>query len=176
MEKETKPIQRSGEGSGGLDKTDRKILGYLAQNSERSYAELSDLVHLSAPAIHERVKRLRRTGTIRATVAILDGPKVGRGLLAFVHLETSNWDMTRRVLDMADYPEVEEIHTVAGDTAMILKVRTEGSAALEMLLGRLHKMEGFKSVKTFIALGTYLERGPMPANSTTHPLERRSSS
>lgn len=45
---------------------------------------------------------------------------------------------------------------------MILKVRAANPSALEDLLGRLHQMEGFNAVKTFIALGTYLERGPRP--------------
>lgn len=52
---------------------------------------------------------------------------------------------------------------MAGDTAMILKVRTGGPAELEDMLGKLHRLEGFKGVKTFVALGTYLERGPSPA-------------
>jgi len=64
---------------------------------------------------------------------------------------------------MSTFPEIEEIHTVAGDTAMILKVRTGGPAELEDMLGKLHRLEGFKGVKTFVALGTYLERGPSPA-------------
>lgn len=146
-----------------MDATDRKLLGLLAEKADRGYAELGERLHLSAPAVHERVKRLKRDGTIRATVALLDGAKVGRGLLAFVHLETSDWRTTRQVLDMSEFPEVEEVHTVAGDTAMILKVRTSGPLALETFLGTLHRMEGFKGVKTFVALGTYLERGPQPA-------------
>jgi DNA-binding Lrp family transcriptional regulator len=165
VNKDSKQIRRSREGDGELDAMDRKLLGLLVENADRSYAELSERLHLSAPAVHERVKRLKRTGAIRATVAALDGPKVGRSLLAFVHLETSNWETTRRVLDLSAFPEVEEIHTVAGDTAMILKVRTENSVALEALLGRLHQMEGFKGVKTFIALQTYLERGPLPGTN-----------
>lgn len=162
MTEETKGVRRSRADEAGLDPVDRRLLGLLAEDAERSYAELSKLLHLSAPALHERVKRLKRTGVIRATVAQLDGAKIGRSLLAFVHLETSHWETTRRVLDMAGFPEIEEIHTVAGDTAMILKVRAANPSALEDLLGRLHQMEGFKAVKTFIALGTYLERGPRP--------------
>ena len=163
MGKDTKAVQRERVGRAGLDATDRRILGLLAQDADRSYAELSDALHLSPPAVHARVKRLKDLGAIRATVALLDGAKVGRSLLAFVHLETSNWEATRRVLDMATFPDIEEIHTVAGDTAMILKVRTASATSLEELLGKLHRMEGFRGVKTFIALGTYLERGPMPA-------------
>ncbi|MFJ2684402.1 Lrp/AsnC family transcriptional regulator [Pseudomonas sp. NPDC087342] len=162
MHEDTNPVRRARGDQAELDVIDRKLLGLLARNAEQSYNELSQQVYLSAPAVHERVKRLKSRGVIRATVALLDGPKVGRALLAFVHLETSTWETTRRVLEMSAFPEIEEIHTVAGDTAMILKVRAENSAALESLLGKLHHLEGFKGVKTFIALGTYLERGPLP--------------
>lgn len=163
MQEDTKAVRRPRGDHPELDAIDRKLLGLLAQNAELSYKELSAHVHLSAPAIHERVKRLKQRGVIRATVALLDGPMIGRDLLAFVHLETSNWETTRRVLEMSAFPQIEEIHTVAGDTAMILKVRTGNSAELENMLGALHRLEGFKAVKTFIALGTYLERGPLPA-------------
>ncbi len=162
MKKNTNPVRRERADKGGLDATDRKLLGLLARNAELSYSELGEQIHLSAPAVHERVKRLKRTGVIRATVAVLDGPKIGKNLLAFVHLETSNWETARHVLDMSDFPEIEEIHTVAGDAAIILKVRTENPAALEDLLIKFHLLEGFKGVKTYIALGTYLERGPLP--------------
>jgi len=162
MKEDTKPIRRTRAHQGELDAMDRKLLRLLAQNAEVGYTELGEQIHLSAPAVHERVKRLKRSGVIRATVAVLDGPKLGKSLLAFVHLQTSNWETTRRVLDMSVFPEVEEIHTVAGDTAMILKVRTQGPPALEDLLSKLHRLDGFKGVRTFIALGTYLERGPLP--------------
>ncbi|SDV03684.1 Lrp/AsnC family transcriptional regulator [Pseudomonas mucidolens] len=162
MQEDPYPVRKTRGDQTQLDAIDRKLLSLLARNAELSYNELSQQVHLSAPAVHERVKRLKSRGAIRATVALLDGLKVGRALLAFVHLETSNWETTRRVLEMSAFPEIEEIHTVAGDTAMILKVRTENSAALENMLGKLHRLEGFKGVKTFIALGTYLERGPLP--------------
>ncbi|MGF6350917.1 Lrp/AsnC family transcriptional regulator [Variovorax sp. W2I14] len=162
MSEDTKTVRRTRDRRGQVDATDRKLLGLLAQNAELGYAELGKKTHLSAPAVHERVKRLKHSGVIRATVALLDGSKIGRSLLAFVHLETSNWETTRQVLDMSAVPEIEEIHTVAGDTAMILKVRTESPAALEELLSKFHQLDGFKGVRTFIALGTYLERGPLP--------------
>ena len=166
MSEDTKPVRRIRDHGGQVDATDRKLLSLLAQNAELGYAELGEKTHLSAPAVHERVKRLKRSGVIRATVALLNGSKIGRSLLAFVHLETSNWETTRRVLDMSAFPEIEEIHTVAGDTAMILKVRTESPAALEDLLSKFHQLDGFKGVRTFIALGTDLERGPLPSNLT----------
>ncbi|MCB1488532.1 MAG: AsnC family transcriptional regulator, partial [Bauldia sp.] len=56
-----------------MDDTDRRLLGLLAEDASRSYAELGRLLNLSAPAVHERARRLRRDGVVKATVARLDG-------------------------------------------------------------------------------------------------------
>jgi DNA-binding Lrp family transcriptional regulator len=145
-----------------LDETDRKLLGLLAEDSTRSYAELGRLLHLSAPAVHERAKRLKQEGVIRATAALLDGAKIGRPLLAFVHVDTTSWAMARQLLKLEELPEVEEIHTVTGESAMLLKVRTRDTQSLEYLLKRIHGIEGFKGTRSYIVLSTYLERGPSP--------------
>jgi Lrp/AsnC family transcriptional regulator, leucine-responsive regulatory protein len=148
-----------------LDEIDRRLLGLLAEDSTRSYAELGALLHLSAPAVHERAKRLKREGVIRATVALLDGARVGRPLLAFVHVDTSSWDVTRQLLKLKELPEVEEIHTVTGDSAMVLKVRTRDTQSLEHFFERIYAIEGFKGTRSYIVLSTYLERGPSAQTS-----------
>ena len=148
-----------------LDDKDRTLLGLLAEDASRSYADLGKMLHLSAPAVHERVKRLRHDGVIKANVALLDGAKLGRPLLTFVHVDTTSWAVTRQLLALKELPEVEEIHTVTGESAMILKVRTRDTQALEDLLERIHSIEGFKGTRSYIALSTYLERGPSPVLS-----------
>jgi DNA-binding Lrp family transcriptional regulator len=146
------PIGRS------LDAFDRKILGALAANADVSYVELGQRVGLSAPAVHDRVKKLRASGCLRRTVALLDGPAVGKPLLAFVHVDTAGWGGTPELLAMAELPEVEEIHSVAGDACMLLKVRCASSRALEALLARLYANPGVRSTRSYVVLSTYLER------------------
>src|SRR3546814_12335505 len=68
-----------------MDPMDRKLLGLLAEEDTLSYKELGERLHLSAPAVHERVKQLKKSGAIRGTVARLDGEEVGRPLAAFIH-------------------------------------------------------------------------------------------
>ena len=70
-----------------LDKIDRKLLRLLAKDSDKTYSELSELVFLSPPAVHERVQKLRRNGVIKGTHAVLDGPSLGCSLLSFLHVE-----------------------------------------------------------------------------------------
>lgn len=161
---EKKAARRRRRGSPSIDAVDRRLMTLLGADATASYADLSSSLNLSAPAVHERVKRLKRDGVIRATVALLDPVAIGRPLLAFVQVSTTNWDTTRQIVALSELSEVEEIHTVAGDTAMILKVRTADAQTLEALLGQIRRMDGFGGTKTYIALSTNLERSPCSRN------------
>jgi DNA-binding Lrp family transcriptional regulator len=148
-----------------VDQSDRRILAELARDAGQSFAELGLKVALSPPAVHERVKRMKQSGVIRDTVARIDAAAVGKPLLAFVHVEAAGWGKSERLLQLARYPEVEEMHSVAGDASMVLKVRTESPQALEHLLGQIHSVPGVKGTKSFIALSTFLDR-PVQAEVT----------
>lgn len=150
-----------------LDTFDRRILGELAVDASLSYAELGRLAGLSPPAVHERVKRLRASGRIRGTVAVLDGPSTGKPFLAFVHVDTTGWGKTQELLALAELPELEEIHSVAGDTCMLLKVRCKSSRALEGLLARLYALPSVKATRSYVVLSTYLERTPQAGLTDT---------
>jgi DNA-binding Lrp family transcriptional regulator len=141
-----------------IDAMDRKILGELAVQADLSYAELGERVGLSAPAVHERVRRLKSSGRIKGTVALLDGPAVGKPLLAFIHVDTVGWGKTRQLLALADLPEVEEIHSATGDTCLIVKARVASSRALEGLLAMIYDVPGVRSTRSYVALSTFLER------------------
>jgi Lrp/AsnC family leucine-responsive transcriptional regulator len=157
-----KPVRRKSFSDPPLDAADRKLLGLLAEDATQSYAELGRALNLSPPAVHERVKRLKRDGVIKATVAALDGKKLGRPLLAFIHVDTSGWGKSQELMEMAELPEVEEIHSVAGDTCMLLKVRTRDTEALEALLRQIYDAPGVRGTRSYIALSSFLERGPLP--------------
>ena len=130
----------------------------MAQQADLSYAELGERVGLSPPAVHERVKRLRATGRIRGTVALLDGAAVGKPLLAFIHVDTAGWGKTRELMEIGELPEIEEIHSVTGDTCVMIKARLENSEALEGLLAKIYDVPAVRGTRTYVVLSTYLER------------------
>ncbi len=141
-----------------MDAIDRRILGELSRDATQSYARISASVGLSAPAVHERVKRMRAAGVIRSTVAQLDGAAVGKPLLAFVHVDTIGWGKTAELMAFEGWPEVEEIHTSTGDTCLILKVRVASPQALEGLLAQIYDVQGVRGTRTYMTLSTRLER------------------
>lgn len=162
MNEKADDVRRGAARGRGLDALDRRLLARLAEDAGQSYAALGEAVGLSAPAVHERVKRLRRDGVLRGTVALVDAAALGKALLAFVHVDTVGWGKTHELLAIGDFPEVEEIHSVAGDTCMLLKVRTRDPRALEALLARLYATPGVKATRSYVVLSTYLERPAQP--------------
>jgi Lrp/AsnC family transcriptional regulator, leucine-responsive regulatory protein len=157
-----KRVQSPRQGGRAPDVVDRKLLGLLAEDASRSYAELGEILHLSPPAVHERVKRLRRDGVIQGTVARLDGARLGRPLLTFIHVDTAGWGKSESMLALAELPEVEEMHAVTGDACLILKVRTENPRMLEDLLARVYAIEGVRGTRSYVVLSSHVERGPRP--------------
>ncbi|MER8437647.1 Lrp/AsnC family transcriptional regulator [Mesorhizobium sp. M1312] len=172
MDEETDGILQNRPAARGIDPIDRKILGVLVDDATISYAELGERVGLSPPAAHERVKRLRRSGAIRNTAIIIDPKAVRKPLLAFVHIDTKGWGKTPELMAISEHPEVEEIHSVAGDTCMLIKVRTEDTRALEGLLSRLYETPGVTSTRSYVVLSTYLERPVQPGITTEWPTPR----
>lgn len=158
MSAETEGVQPNQPKARPLDAFDRKILGALTRDAKQTYAAIGEAVGLSAPAVHERIKRLRAAGVISATAALLDGAAVGKPLLAFVHVDADGWGKSQRMMRLAQYPEVEEMHSVAGDTCVVLKVRTESTDALEQFLSQLYVLPGVRGTKSYVVLSTYLDR------------------
>ncbi len=67
-----------------LDSLDRSILSALQQNSDRSHAEIGELVGLSGSAVRRRVEAMRRSGVIARTVALLGDNANSAGILVVV--------------------------------------------------------------------------------------------
>jgi Lrp/AsnC family transcriptional regulator, leucine-responsive regulatory protein len=172
MDEETDGVRPSKLPSRDLDAADRRLLGVLVDDATVSYQELGERAGLSAPAAHERVKRLRRSGAIRRTAVLIDPKAARKPLLAFVHVDTRGWGKTPELLAISEYPEVEEIHSVAGDTCMLLKVRTEDTRALEGLLARLYDTPGVVTTRSYVVLSTYLERPVQPGTTKEWPAPR----
>lgn len=149
-----------------LDAFDRKILGALTRDARQSFTALGEQVGLSAPAIHERVKRMRASGVIKTTAALLEGEKIGKPFLAFVHVDAEGWGKGPLVEHLAQLPEVEEMHSVSGDHCLLLKIRTTGPQDLENLLETLYHSKGIRGTKSEIVLSTYIDR-PVQAEATT---------
>ena len=131
---------------------------YVESITGQGYRFVAPVVPVEAPPPAQSAQ----CTTAEPAHSVPEGVKEGRPLLAFVHVDTTSLAGMRQLLQLKDLPEVEEIHSVAGESTMLLKVRTRGARELDGVLERMGMIEGFTSTRSYIALSTYLERGPSP--------------
>lgn len=111
-----------------LDQIDTKILRQLQENADIPNAKLADRIGLSPSACLRRVAKLRQSGVIRKTVAVIDPAQVGRPLGAVINLEFHRHgnqfrqDFIRKVRKL---DAVRQCHVVTGEVTgvMILQMR-----------------------------------------------------
>jgi Lrp/AsnC family leucine-responsive transcriptional regulator len=144
-----------------LDERDLEIIAALQEDARATYADIGRRVGLAASSVHERVRKLERTGAILAYRAVVDPEALGlfvTALIAVTPLDpTQPDDLPERV---RDFPEVEDCFSVAGEANYILKVRTRTTGALEELIRRLRE-KGEVQTRTTIALSIPFEGRPV---------------
>ncbi len=143
-----------------VEAVDRLICRLLAADGRMSFTDLGKATGLSTSAVHQRVKRLEQRGVIRGYGASIDFAEVGLPLTAFISIrpiDPSQPDDSPERL--ADIPEIEACHSVAGDESYILKVRVAVPIDLEDLLARIRSKANV-STRTTIVLSTPYEHRP----------------
>lgn len=146
-----------------MDDIDLKLLASLKEDAKRKYSDLAELLNLSAPSVHARVKKLEQLGVIESYTINLNPKMLGAKLTAFVRVTTEGVSCTDIPASFEPFAEVEELHSVAGEESLLLKVRTRDTEALDVFLDRIRKIPGVRKTVTSIVLGTRIDRGTNPA-------------
>lgn len=142
-----------------FDAVDRRILAILLHDGRASHASIAKQVGLSAPAVGERVRKLEQAGVIRGYHADVDPHALGLAIAAFVAIAPQPRKPAQRLVErLLAFPEIEELHAVAGTYAFIAKVRVPSTAALDAFLDRLFMLEGVERTETTVVLRTNVER------------------
>jgi Lrp/AsnC family leucine-responsive transcriptional regulator len=147
-----------------IDEIDRNILNILQADARVPNAEVARQVGMAPSAVFERIRKLEERGVIRGYTARIEPHAVGLGLLAFVFVradEKLGAPETERQL--AEIPEVLEVHHIAGEDCFLVKVRTADTESLGLLLReRLGAIETIRSTRTTIVLQTVKETTELP--------------
>ncbi len=144
-----------------LDDVDRKILGLLQDDSRTPFAEIGKKVHLSAPAVHARVKKMEGHGVLRFTVK-LNPEALGANLCAFVRIARSKGIYADIADDFLRIKQIEECHTTAGEDCVVVKLRVKSAAELAETLDKIRLIKGIDRTITAVVLETHFERGLQP--------------
>ena len=142
-----------------LDTIDRRLLTLLAEDGRRSYADLAQVVGLSAPSVYARVKKLEDRGVITQYTIATSPEQLGYGIAALVAVRQQpgfHWERLEAAFH--DLPAVEACYSVTGDDSYVLLVRVMDARSLEDLLREIGCVEGVASTRTMLILSTTFER------------------
>jgi len=123
-----------------MDKLDRKILDVLQKDASLTAAEIAERVGLSKAPCWRRIQRLRDTGVIRRTVALLDARALNVGTTVFVTIKAPSHSAAwyeRFAKVVRDLPEVTELHRMSGDVDYLLRIVVPDIEAYDVVYKRL---------------------------------------
>ena len=132
-----------------------------------TWAELGELLELSAPAAAERVHRLVDRGTIRGFTALADPESAGFPVLAYVFVTLESQSRRADFLAAVEtHGMILECHHVAGEDDYLLKIRCPSLKQLDRLLSEdLKTQMGVARTRTTIILGTAKETPKLPVEA-----------
>jgi Lrp/AsnC family leucine-responsive transcriptional regulator len=147
-------------GENDLDAIDLRIVDLLLLDGRRTLADIGKTVGLSAPAVKRRLDRLEETGVIVGYFARVDHSKLGRPIEAFTELRFAGKTKVADIAGVAaELPEVEAVHTIAGDPDALVHMRVRDVADLTRVIDLLRRSGKVTGTKTLIVLGTDTKTG-----------------
>ena len=145
-----------------MDTIDQSVLSCLLADGRATYAEIGDVVGLSAPAVKRRVDRLRETGAIRGFTALVDPAALGWSTEAYVEIYCKGTvapEDLRRSLERV--PEVVGAATVSGNADALVHMLASDIKQLERAIERVRDEPNVDHTRSVIVLSRLLDR-PRP--------------
>ncbi|ALS00693.1 AsnC family transcriptional regulator [Enterococcus silesiacus] len=137
-----------------MDKTDRKLLKILHENSRISIVELSQKINLSRPSVKERINKLVEQGIIKNFTIQVSMEQIEQTITFFTELSQVTLSVEKTLALLKNTPCINEVHIVSGDVNYLVKATVTTTTEMKNLLA---KWMQFAHVKSSIVLETAVE-------------------
>ncbi len=143
-----------------IDGIDKKILRALMQDARTPILEIARQVGISGAAIHQRVRKLEKSGLLSGSKFIINPKVLGYATMAFVGVyldkAVSNPEAVKQLLRV---PEVIECHYTTGHWSIFLKILAKDNEHLmHVLNSEIQSIKGVSRTETFISLQQQIDR------------------
>lgn len=149
-----------------IDAINKKILGILQENGSITNSDLASQIGLSPATTLERVKKLKKEGIIRKTVALVNPEKVDQNIQAWV--EISMLDHSSQASKMVrdairNISSVLECYHIAGEQDFLMKVVTRDIKTYrEIAAEQIAKIPNIGKINTKFVLDIVKEETHIP--------------
>lgn len=143
-----------------IDGIDKKILRALMSDARTPVLEIARQVGISGAAIHQRLRKLEKSGLIAGSKFVINPKVLGYNTMAFVgvYLDKAA-DNPKAVKQLQRVPEVIECHYTTGNWSILIKVLCKTNEHLmELLNNEIQAIDGVSRTETFISLNQQIDR------------------
>lgn len=147
-----------------IDGIDLNILKILQKKARIPNVEVARQVDMAPSAVLERIRKLEKQGYIDGYEVRLNPERFRRNLVAFVMVTTkAPRHQPKTARQLSAIPEAQEIHEVAGEDGILVKVRVSDTAELGRLIeNRIAGIDTVGSTRTMIVMSTLKETARIP--------------
>jgi Lrp/AsnC family transcriptional regulator for asnA, asnC and gidA len=143
-----------------IDGIDKKILRALMEDARTPILEIARNVGISGAAIHQRLKKLEKSGLLAGSKLIVNPKVLGYTTMAFVGVyldkAVSNPDAVKQLKKV---PEVIECHYTTGEWSIFIKILSKNNEHLMHVLNtQIQSITGVSRTETFISLQQQIDR------------------
>jgi len=143
-----------------IDGIDKKILRTLMQDARTPILEIARNVGISGAAIHQRLRKLEKSGLIAGSKFVINPKVLGYTTMAYigVYLDKA-MSNPEAVKQLNKIPEVLECHYTTGNWSIFIKILCKDNEHLMQVLNKdIQSISGVSRTETFISLQQQINR------------------
>ena len=143
-----------------IDGIDKKILRMLMKDGRTPILEISRNIGISGAAIHQRLRKLEKSGLLKGSKFEIDPKVLGYTTMAYVGIYLDKaMSNPMAVRELEKIPEVLECHYTTGDWSILVKVLCfDNLHLMEVLNKNIQQIQGVSRTETFISLAQQINR------------------
>ncbi|ADF50842.1 MULTISPECIES: Lrp/AsnC ligand binding domain-containing protein [Zunongwangia] len=143
-----------------IDGIDKTILNFLMEDAKRPILEIAKNIGITGAAVHQRLRKLEKSGLIEGSRLIIDPRLLGYKTMAFVGVYLDKAVSNPLAVNkLKEIPEVIECHYTTGNWSIFVKVLCKDNEHLMKVLNKnIQGIEGVSRTETFISLNQQINR------------------
>jgi len=130
------------------------------QDARKPILEIARNIGISGAAIHQRLRKLEKSGLIAGSKFIVNPKILGYKTMAYIGIFLDKaMSNPIAVKQLEKIPEVLECHYTTGNWSILIKVLCKDNEHLMHLLNKkIQQIEGVSRTETFISLDQQIDR------------------
>ncbi|MGY0391536.1 Lrp/AsnC family transcriptional regulator [Bizionia sp. KMM 8389] len=143
-----------------IDGIDKTILRALMSDARTPVLEIARAVGISGAAIHQRLRKLEKSGIISGSKFVINPKVLGYTTMAFIGIYLDKaMSNPEAVKQLQKIPEVLECHYTTGNWSIFIKILCRDNEHLMQLLNKdIQSISGVSRTETFISLNQQIDR------------------